>query len=405
MWNGALASTDAFLDKTAIGVKIVYRLDPSLGRQLAEYISTGKEVIGLAQQLAGGSDASKGAALQAVVKAVITIYTGALERMAARSKADKDRILAQARSNFVAGIISQPKGWPYARRVVPHVTVYVTGGGHWNLQSMGHGSKFEPCIYKPEKKTIYRYLLPGPTHDPQGCSADVSLFGSVEGTDDASCTGQVVLYPLLYPCWRERSLSTGGEFLGASDRDDPGAQMLALQTSAILDPYTNMRVPMNALEDVVAGFEDRFWAAVKQRKSLRRDPNGMVGPKPHSGWSSEDAGARVKKIKGQKYRPAGLCGQLGQPGRTGLDANDVQTWANGIQVLRSKPKNPTLDDRFYLDADGIIRAIWNDADLENCYVLAEHNYLYDPDTGDRFRCTISARNSIYATWQNISTAR
>jgi len=399
IWKGGADNADSFLDSVGRGTEIVYRLDPEFGEKLRSLFTKGKEFTGLAQDLAGADGAAKGAAIMAIVKIVINAYTNLLQRMAAASKSERDRLLSEARTRLLRGLVETNATWVKDIFTVPHISIAISGGV-WMP-----GGTFKPAIFKPETKGNgtfdYRYLRPGPRRNPKGCSADSDPLGSVEGTDSASCDGQMAIYPLLYPCWRERSISTGGEILRASDKDDPGSLLVDLQMRAIFDPETNLNIPLGDLEDVVMGFERRFWSAVNKRKSPRRDPMGMVGPKPHGGWTSKQTAFRDRP----GYPKAGLCGFLSGPGGTQPKDNDPQ-WMNGIQVLDKKPADPNLDQRFYRDGDGIIRALWSDEDLENCSVLSWGSiHSYDPDTGDRARCTIQARNAIWSAWLNITTAR
>jgi len=391
MWEGGTKNYNSFLDTVGNGMGVAYSMDPELASRLQTFIQTGEEIAGLAQTLAGGSDADKGATIQAIVRIVIAAYTQAIERRAAKSKAEKDRILAEARAEFFEKIIDNAAAWPYDVSTVPHISISIKGGGIWTT-----GGDFQPAIYKPEYKSSsqYRYLRPGPSRNPRGCAGETDRYGSVEGTDSSKCKGQIAIYPLLYPCWRERSLSTSGEFIRSSDRDNPGAQMLDLQIRAILEPEVNLNIPLTSLKEVVMKFEMRFWAAVHKRKNVRRDLFGFVGD------------VMASRTGGDTYPGvAGLAGRVGSPHATPR-GKGITEWVNGIQVLNKEPSDPNPDQRFYRDENGIIRAIWNDEDLETCFVLGPGSALwYDSDTGSTGSCTVAARNAIWAQWLNISTAR
>lgn len=401
-WKGGAASQDDFLGSVGTGMSIVYKIDPELASRLEAFIQTGKEIGGMIDSFIGGTDAEKGASLMAVVDLAINLYAAAIERRAAKSKSERDRKLSDARQKFIAAILDNPATWPYAVEEVPHISISISGGGLWTP-----GGDFHPAIYKPENKgsSQYRYLEPGPTRNRHGCAADVPTIGSVEGTNSSKCKGQIGVYPLFYPCWREKALSLGaGEWLRSSDLADPGAAMLAFQMRMVLEPRTNLKLSLSALADVVSGFEERFWTAVKERSNARRDSYGVVGPPrgDDDQYIQKDQATRAGCFGNNcGFRKGGICGLLNSPGET-----EKGEWANGIQVLDKKPADPNLDQRFYLDKDGIIRHIWNEEDLETCGVLSWGGaYSYDPDTGDRGMCTLAARNVIWAQWLNIRTAR
>ncbi len=398
IWKGGAANYDSFRQSVGSGIGIVYQIDPELAGKLEAFIASGKEVAGWADTFIGGNDTEKGATLAAIVNAVINAYTGAIERAAAKSKSERDRKLSEARRKFIKKIIDDTLLWPYAILEVPHINISIKGEGMWT-----EGGDFSPAIYKPEEKskTTFRYLRPGPTRDPTGCAADVPTIGSVEGTNSASCKGQIVIYALLYPCWREASLSFGaGEFIRSSDKDDPGAAMLDFQIRAVMEPETNLKITMSVVAKVVGQFEDRFWEAVEQRKKPRRDPYGVVGPGPPYDQKMQATRAgKLGDVAG--YAKGGICGKLASPGATPDDG-----WASGLQVYAKRPKDPTLDQRFYFDENKIIHAIWNDKDLLTCGVLGAGNaWVYDSDTGNTARCTLASRNAVYANWLNLATAR
>lgn len=375
-WSGALDSSAAYVDRMADALPIVYALSPELSEAVKKALSGGQKVIAFGQAMASGTDAQKAAAIAQIVQWAIDVRVGVTQSLAEETKHRFDSAVAEERRKLWRKVVDGPGYWPYA--ILPPTRIHedVKGRSAGEI-AMGVPSEVWGRVFKPEDPGLYRFLPTfGQLAFPSGCGDKPPPGGvDVEGTWQESCSGEVALYALLWPCFREVSLSKGGEY---STADDPDLACFGLQQRVLFDPAANLLLNVRELESVVSAVESRFWGRVAGRKS------------PITPWP-----------KDLSPENAGILGTLG-----GLSGN----WA-GLQVLDAKPKDAQHDQRFYVDAQGVIRPIWRDSDLDTCYVQGEgvagglSPGPYDPDTGWRARCTIRARNTVWSAWRSINTAR